>query len=710
VVALIMIVGIFVLIIAEGTTTFWPRPIDRVTLTGGEVFLGIPMKEDPEHFRREYRVGNRDVPGNEPFRWIDLKDIKSVEQPASAVMLERTAWGIWLGEPQAVILQEDQLLPSEDAKRFESRQTNLATGRIEYQKVGEENGQVRIRQRTYLAEGADKTLIGLEKSVPQAQGRAAHIETLVKNDLGEINRRIEAERLEVRKAETRVDREVNAHPPMLAWWGVVALLAAAAASLFVAVRLGHAPDRRQPATILRSGARAALLSLGLVALLFAALEHPPLTAAPTAASLESLRQAAADRITALEHEYAQVQQKIAELQQQDQQYRALVIEPTGGHFAPTRQSEPDQPLLLSQIVRVVPANALTTTGKLGVYFSRWWEYLSTDPRDANTEGGVLPVIFGTVTLTLLLSIVVVPLGVVAALYLREYARQGPLVSLIRIAVNNLAGIPSIVYGVFGYGFFLSKVGVYIDQGPAAPASAGPWWWSLASAALLVGLAVALAAYARGQSDPKSRGRVRTLMGFVWLAAAGLAVWAIATTPYFGGLFREKLPSPTFGTRGLLWAALTLALLTLPVVIVATEEAIAAVPRSVREGSYGCGASKWQTIKRIVLPQALPGIMTGGILAMARGAGEVAPLMLVGAMKLAPELPIDHHFPYLHPERAFMHLGYHIYDLGFQSPDSEAARPLVWTTTLLLVSIVLVLNLGAVTARAKLRAKVVSASV
>jgi phosphate transport system permease protein len=200
------------------------------------------------------------------------------------------------------------------------------------------------------------------------------------------------------------------------------------------------------------------------------------------------------------------------------------------------------------------------------------------------------------------------------------------------------------------------------------------------------------------------------MGLAWLAAAALAFWAIATVPYFNGFFRAKLPSPTYGTGGILWSALTLALLTLPVVIVATEEAIAAVPRSVREGSYGCGASKWQTIKRIVLPQALPGIMTGGILAMARGAGEVAPLMLLGAMKIAPELPIDHHFPFIHPERSYMHLGFHIYDLGFQSPNSEAARPLAWTTTLLLVVIVLVLNLSAVIARARLRARVVSSSV
>jgi phosphate transport system permease protein len=146
-----------------------------------------------------------------------------------------------------------------------------------------------------------------------------------------------------------------------------------------------------------------------------------------------------------------------------------------------------------------------------------------------------------------------------------------------------------------------------------------------------------------------------------------------------------------------------------VVSVATEEALAAVPNSMREGSYACGASKWQTILRIVLPRAMPGIMTGMILAMARGAGEVAPLMLVGAVKLAPELPLDHVFPYIHPERSFMHLGFHIYDLGFQSQNSEAAKPMVFTTTLLLIGLIFLLNVLAVRLRTRLRRKFVSAT-
>jgi len=291
-------------------------------------------------------------------------------------------------------------------------------------------------------------------------------------------------------------------------------------------------------------------------------------------------------------------------------------------------------LPLADIVRAYPANRLSLREKFEVYFSRWWEFLSADPREANSEGGVWPAIVGTVIMTLIMSVLVVPFGILAALYLREYAKTGPLVSGVRIAVNNLAGVPSIVFGVFGLGFFCYIVGGSVDQ----------------------------------------------------------------------LLFSEKLPNPTFGKGGVLWASLTLALLTLPVVVVATEESLAAVPGSMREGSYACGASKWQTIKRIVLPRAMPGIMTGFILAMARGAGEVAPLMLVGAVKLAPDLPIDGVVPFLHPERSFMHLGFHIYDVGFQSQNSEAAKPMVYTTTLLLILIIAGLNLTSVWVRTRLRRK------
>lgn len=293
---------------------------------------------------------------------------------------------------------------------------------------------------------------------------------------------------------------------------------------------------------------------------------------------------------------------------------------------------PETSIRLSDIVRAYAPNQLTRSEKFGIYASRWREFLFDDPRESNTEGGVWPAIWGTVAMTLIMSLLVVPFGVMAAIYLREYAKKGPIVSAVRVAVGNLAGVPSIVFGVFGLGFFCYIVGGNIDK----------------------------------------------------------------------LLYEERLPSPTYGKGGLLWASLTLALLTLPVVIVSTEEALAAVPNSLREGSYACGASKWQTIRRIVLPRAIPGILTGAILAMARGAGEVAPLMLVGAVKYAPELPVDGIFPYVHPERSFMHLGFHIYDVGFQSPNSEAAKPMVFTTTLLLITIIAVLNITAVWLRSRLR--------
>jgi phosphate transport system permease protein len=330
----------------------------------------------------------------------------------------------------------------------------------------------------------------------------------------------------------------------------------------------------------------------------------------------------------LRERFTDIEREIRALNEENARYRMVYATADGQEVE----------LAVAEIVRAYPANQLGWTERLGVYLGRWSEFLAHEPREANSEGGVYPAIFGTVMMTLLMSVLVVPFGVLAALYLREYARQGAIVSAVRIAVNNLAGVPSIVFGVFGLGFFCYIVGAGVDD-----------------------------------------------------------------------LFHaERLPNPTFGRGGLMWASFTLALLTLPVVIVATEEALAAVPGSMREGSYACGATKWQTIRRIVLPRAMPGVMTGMILAIARGAGEVAPLMLVGAVKLAPELPVeisgDFPFVALHPERSFMHLGFHIYDLGFQSQNSEAAKPMVFTTTLLLIGLIVVLNVAAIWVRGRLRRK------
>jgi phosphate transport system permease protein len=286
------------------------------------------------------------------------------------------------------------------------------------------------------------------------------------------------------------------------------------------------------------------------------------------------------------------------------------------------------------VADVYRANDMGLFDKLGHYAAKLGEFISDEPREANTEGGIFPAIFGTVMMVLLMAVMVTPLGIMAAIYMREYAKQGPLIRVIRISVNNLAGVPSIVYGVFGLGFFVYFLGGNIDQ----------------------------------------------------------------------LFFPEALPAPTFGSPGILWASLTLAILTLPVVIVSTEEGLARVPRSVREGSLALGATKAETLWKTVLPMASPAMMTGLILAVARAAGEVAPLMLVGVVKLAPTLPLDGYFPFLHLERKFMHLGFHIYDVGFQSPNVEAARPLVYATALLLVIVILGLNLGAIHLRNNLREK------
>jgi phosphate transport system permease protein len=292
------------------------------------------------------------------------------------------------------------------------------------------------------------------------------------------------------------------------------------------------------------------------------------------------------------------------------------------------------------VVRALRPNEMGSLSKLGLYLSRTREFVAADPRESNTEGGIFPAIFGTVLMVFLMSFAVAPMGVLAALYLREYAKQGLLVRMVRIAVNNLAGVPSIVFGMFGLAFFVYLIGGSIDK----------------------------------------------------------------------LFYPESLPTPTFGTGGILWAALTLALLTVPVVIVAAEEGLAAVPRIVREGSLALGATKFETIRRVVLPAAAPGILTGMILAMARAAGEVAPLMIVGMVKLAPTLPLDGRPPFLHLERKFMHLGFHIFDVGFQSPNVEATTPLVFATALLLILVVTLMNLVAIALRNHLRRKYAGSAV
>jgi phosphate transport system permease protein len=536
VVAIAMILGLLVLVIVRGASAFWPQPLQEIeTVSGGTLLGPIVDREtyEPEAFVFEalpeadrkkaradveatggtatrilVRVGNRSPSTPTDFVWVPDFTIKEIRTPAWAVVLERTEWGPFHGQPTA--LQKGDKVVAEGAEASWARFEELHDG--------------------------------LREDWESAQG-------LAEEALGGVDEEIEAARIALREVEL----EHGIQSPEY-----------------------EAADRARVATEKR---------------------------------LRPEREALEKRIQTLRDESGSY---------------SLVLATADGGMASIR---------LVDIVRGVPVNRLGWFGKLGVYGSRWWEYLTAEPREANSEGGVWPAIFGTLAMTLLMTLLVVPFGVLGALYLREYARQGKIVSMVRIAVNNLASVPSIVFGVFGLGFFCYIMGSRID--------------SL--------------------------------------------------------FFEASLPEPTYGKGGLLWASLTLALLTLPVVVVATEEALSAVPDSMREGSYACGASKWQTIRRIVLPRAMPGVMTGMILAIARGAGEVAPLMLVGAVKMAPELPIDGSAPFVHPERSFMHLGFHIYDLGFQSPNAKAAENLVFTTTLLLIGIVVVLNIAAITIRGRLRA-------
>lgn len=525
---IILIAGFLFMIFYNGIVTFWPKPIEVVTLRDGTVIAGEPTRsgtyrpgdnvlarltEDQRAFVEEnngfstrtlYRTANFDLYGDD-FRWVSDFEVASVARPADFYFFERQEWGPFVGRVAGLVIDD---VPMDYDGAIMRREQRAARERF--------NAIRRIEQ----------------------------------GEIGRINYRLEQERLAIRRAQIR--------------HGVGSAEALAAA------------------------------------------------------------ETGAARIEELNAEFAVQQQRVADIRAVDRRNR-VVLEEVGGR---TRDTE------LSQIVRYYPANDLSTLDKIGIYFSRWGEFLTSEPREANTQGGVLPAIFGTVAMTLIMVVVVAPFGVVTALYLREYAKQGRLVSIVRISVNNLAGVPSIVYGVFGLGFFAYTMGASIDQ----------------------------------------------------------------------LFYPERLPSPTFGTGGILWASLTLALLTVPVVIVASEEALASVPRSMREGSLACGASKWQTIRYVVLPKAMPGIMTGLILAMARGAGEVAPLMLVGVVKLAPALPVDGFFPFIHLERSFMHLGFHIFDVGFQSRNSEAGKPMVFVTTLLLLALIVLMNSTAIYVRNRLKRK------
>ena len=525
-IGLSMVMYLIGLIVVHGLAAFWPvrvvqielregskAALNEARLLGGKIVKtqqkATQGDETRDQTEWQVMVGNKEVYGF-GFTYLDRADIVKVSYPAEVMLIERLEYGEAIGMPVALQIKGEGTMPATDAE-FTTR---------------------------------------LQALVTEVNQRREAIKRIEQKDIGRINAKMEAWRLQQRALE-------------------------------------RAP---QPGTSV------------------------------LAAQLQPLQEA----LAALQAEYEVLARRASDLRHQQNDHVLTYRLITGE----------ERRLALGQIVHVSYPNQLSLGQRLGLFLHNVWVFLSEEPREANTEGGVFPAIFGTFVMTLLMSMAVTPFGVLAALYLREYAKQGFVVRTVRIAVNNLAGVPSIVFGVFGLGFFVYLVGGTIDR----------------------------------------------------------------------LFFSTALPTPTFGTGGIIWAALTLALMTVPVVIVATEEALAAVPRGTREGSLACGASKWQTIQRVVLPAAAPGILTGLILAMARGAGEVAPLMLVGVVKLAPTLPIDSMFPFVHLDRKFMHLGFHIYDLGFQSPDSEAAKPMVFATTLLLIMLVVVLNIGAIWLRDRLRKK------
>lgn len=527
-ISVIMVIGLLLMIGVRGLGHFWQPPIVEATFTSDsadeqrnvlgtirslETVSAQSVRESgvsvppAQNFvdRYLFKLGNRDLTGQD-FEWFIADRLSDFRYPLDAIQLQRREWGDFFGYLEAIL--EDGEVVAEGEAAFD-----------------------------VLAERLART--------NEIMRQINHIE---RYEIGDINKKIEAQRLERRRVE---------------------------------LANNLAPEEKS-------------------------------------------------------RRFAEIESNVAQL---NAEYDVLFTELRAVRDRSLRDAlvarTPDGRTVtipFANVVRATRANAMGTGEKLVEYGARFWEFLSEYPREANTEGGILPAIFGTVMMVMIMSIVVTPFGVLAAIYLREYASQGPITRMVRISVNNLAGVPSIVFGVFGLGFFVYFLGGNIDR----------WFYP------------------------------------------------------------EALPAPTFGSPGLIWASLTLALLTLPVVIVSTEEGLTRIPKAMREGSLALGATKSETLWKVIVPVSTPAMMTGLILAVARAAGEVAPLMLVGVVKLAPNLPVDGEFPFVHLERRIMHLGFHIYDVGFQSPNVEAGRPLVYATALILVLLILLLNLTAIAIRNRLR--------
>jgi ABC-type phosphate transport system permease subunit len=716
-------------------------------------------RDDVTAHRRLVRTGNFELDQSH-FRWVSDHEIKPAGQsnPQWGIVAERIEWGRFYGEPQGFTIQyqreiagDEQQLKSFveffelnqfrlDEPQREAVETALAELREQLAAVqasqvktfldglevsGEAQWQAQIEFGDLVQLGdvqTNQNVVAVSQSWSEpamawqkynqfhdeVRARRKVQKNLEKHDIGGINRLLESARLEIRQQE--IDHHISLLAKVDELRSLQSQLAAFDAELSRSTRLVNELRNRfadASSLVATAGHIESLIRAELAEQAEPLNDRVQELRTSIAEAPASAQQAVAAYLEVAETaglNTADVQVQIDRLKQQNDRFALLMRTAQGT----------ESTLRLGDIVRAYPANQLGWIDKLGVYLSRWAEFLFDEPREANSEGGVFPAIWGTVAMTLIMSLAVVPFGVLAALYLREYATAGAIVSAVRISINNLAGVPSIVFGVFGLGFFCYIFGAYVDGGPHSAGIATvppPLWFAGLGVLAVIGTGaffcslVSLTGASTGASTTKQVFGYAS--GALWVAATLLIAALLFGSPFFGGFFPARLPNPTFGKGGLLWSSLTLALLTLPLVIVATEESLSAVPNSMREGSYACGAGKWQTIRRIVLPQAMPGIMTGMILAMARGAGEVAPLMLVGAVKLAPELPVDGVFPFVHADRSFMHLGFHIYDLGFQSQNSEAAKPMVFTTTLLLICLIALLNVFAVWLRGRLRKRLKS---
>ena len=681
-IACLMIVSLLAFVLWQGLWTLWPRTYSIYgrkdgTLVGGELYAKASLEGQDTLY---LRTGNYDV-SNQHFAYVSSSEL--VEQSGWLApdlwLVERKEWGNLYGFPKqlswAQAAPEDFVrLVQEGMRQTAKIDRELGEAKNELKRIDRNIAEARLGiRRVELGEKIDLqkaaetgSLEGLSPSARDAVSKLVLRNRQADETMVEINDRIAG--LEAQRAERTVVFEL----PILDPLGTIT-------ADWTDLRAGRLTDPTGLAELLGGAKDSSGLSFSAEPMGDGGLSDPGV----------------------------EDQRLVCKVTVPGEPTRRLMIRRLEDGRSSVEAFR-EHSIVLADMVRFFPTNRLGIFQRLGVYASRWWEFLSGDPREAGMEGGFFPAIWGTVVMTIVMSLAVMPFGVLAALYMREYAKSGWLLSVIRISINNLAGVPSIVYGVFGLSFFCYIVGGYIDGGPVK-AGFEPWpsaaWFSALGGLAIVGLIAFAVSIFSGQAEAR-RSPLRTVLrwsaGLLWLLTLGLIVWLLVKSPHFHGFYEAQLPNPTFGKGCLLWAALTLSLLTLPVVIVATEEALSAVPNSLREGSYACGAGKWQTIHRIVLPYARPGIITGFILAMARGAGEVAPMMLVGAIPLATELPLDGEFPFLHGSRSFMHLGFQIYSLGFQSQNSEAAKPMVFTATLLLLSIVTVLNQTAIWLRASLR--------